>query len=133
MSMQFIPPDVNIDFVGKRYFFVALSTLINLAAIVLLVFVGLNYGVDFVGGSIVQVRFANATDGSSIRKSLQTLDLGEVTVQDFGNSGHEYLIRFERANKIANISLALKSTLGKTYGDQNVEVERVESVGAKVG
>jgi len=131
--MQFIPPDVNIDFVGKRYFFVALSTLINLAAIVLLVFVGLNYGVDFVGGSIVQIRFANATDGTSIRKSLQTLDLGEVTVQDFGNSGHEYLIRFERANKVANVSLALQTTLEKTYGAHNVEVLRVESVGAKVG
>lgn len=133
MSLQLIRPDVNIDFVGKRYFFVALSTLINIAAIVLLVVVGLNYGVDFAGGSIVQVHFANPTDGVAVRRALSQLDLGEVMVQDFGQSGHEYLIRFERTTKIANISVTLASALEKTYGAHNVEVLRVESVGAKVG
>ena len=57
MSLQLIPPDINLDFVGKRYFFVALSTAINLLAIVLLLTKGLNYGVDFVGGSVAQIEF----------------------------------------------------------------------------
>ena len=70
MSLQFIRPDVNIDFVGKRYFFVALSSVINIASIVLLIFVGLNYGVDFAGGSIVQVNFSQATDGNHVRAAL---------------------------------------------------------------
>ena len=50
MGLQLIPPDINIDFVGKRYIFVALSTVINVVAIILLLVVGLNYGVDFAGG-----------------------------------------------------------------------------------
>ena len=57
MSFQIIPPDIDLDFVGKRYFFVALSSVINIVAIVLLITVGLNYGVDFVGGSVVQLQF----------------------------------------------------------------------------
>jgi preprotein translocase subunit SecF len=55
MSLQLIRPGINLDFVGKRYFFVMLSTVINLAAIVLLLTRGLNYGVDFAGGSVAQI------------------------------------------------------------------------------
>ena len=80
MSLQLIRPDINLDFVGKRHFFVILSTAINIAAILLIIFKGLNYGVDFVGGSVVQVQFTNATTADTIRKSLAPLDLGEITV-----------------------------------------------------
>ena len=73
MSLQLIPPDINLDFVGKRHFFVILSTAINLAAILLLIFKGLNYGVDFIGGSVVQVQFASATNADTIRRSLAPL------------------------------------------------------------
>ena len=52
MALQLISPNVNLDFVGKRKFFVGLSVLINLASIILLFTVGLNYGVDFSGGSV---------------------------------------------------------------------------------
>jgi len=133
MSLQFIPPDINVDFVGKRYFFVALSTAINLAAIFLLVFVGLNYGVDFVGGSVVQVRFSRETRGDQIRAALAPLNLGEITVQDFGRAGHEYLIRFEKVRNIAGLAGKLEGALDKAFGNKSAEVVRVESVGAKVG
>ncbi len=131
MSLQFIPPDVNIDFVGKRYFFVAASTVINIAAILLLVLVGLNYGVDFAGGSIVQVRFSQATDSNHIRGALAPLGLGDITVQDFGNVGHEYLIRFAKVHDIPNLGRALGETLDKA--GYQAQVMRVETVGAKVG
>ncbi len=68
MSLQLIPPDINVDFVGKRYFFVVLSTVVNLAAIFLLLSVGLNYGVDFVGGSVIQIKFDRPTSGEQIRR-----------------------------------------------------------------
>ena len=73
MSLQLIRPDINLDFVGKRYFFVALSTAINILAIVLLFTKGLNYGVDFVGGSVVQIEFTQKTNGDAIRKALAPL------------------------------------------------------------
>src|SRR5215475_440522 len=96
MSLQLIRPDINLDFVGKRHFFVVLSTVINIAAILLLVYKGLNYGVDFVGGSVVQVQFPNVTNADAIRDALAPLGLGEITVQDFGSDGHQYLLRFEK-------------------------------------
>jgi preprotein translocase subunit SecF len=135
MSLQLIPPDVNLDFVGKRYFFVALSSLINLAAIFLLIFVGLNYGVDFVGGSVVQLRFERPTNGQRIRQALAALDLGEVTVQDFGAQGqNQFLARFEKVKNIGSLGARLEGALDQNYGESNkAHVLRVETVGAKVG
>jgi preprotein translocase subunit SecF len=133
MSLQLIRPDINIDFVGKRHFFVGLSTLINVAAILLLVFKGLNYGVDFVGGSVVQIKFAKATSGDQIRTALSKLDLGEITVQDFGSSGDQYLLRFEKIANIGSISPIIEHALNAQYGEGSAKVLRVESVGAKVG
>jgi preprotein translocase subunit SecF len=122
MSFQLIPPDIDIDFVGKRYFFVALSTLINIAAIILLITVGLNYGVDFVGGSVVQLQFK------------QPLGLGEVTVQDFGAAAqHQYLARFEKVKNVGSLGTRLTEQLDKAYPPGSARVLRVETVGAKVG
>jgi len=135
MSLQLIPPDINVDFVGKRYFFVALSTLINLAAIALLVTVGLNYGVDFVGGSVVQIKFEKPTSGDQIRRALSTLELGEITVQDFGakNQNH-YLMRLKKDGNIASRSTRIEDAPNQDDGFSNqAHVLRVETVGAKVG
>jgi preprotein translocase subunit SecF len=133
MSLQLIRPDINLDFVGKRYFFVALSTAINLLAIVLLLTKGLNYGVDFVGGSVAQIEFTQKTNGDAIRKALAPLDLGEVTVQDFGKAGQSFLARFEAIKNIGSIGPKLEASLDKAYGPGVAKVVRVESVGAKVG
>ncbi|HEY6395515.1 MAG TPA: protein translocase subunit SecF [Candidatus Binataceae bacterium] len=133
MSLQFIRPDINLDFVGKRYFFVILSSVINIAAIFLLIFVGLNYGVDFVGGSVVQIQFQKPTNGDTIRTALAPLDLGEITVQDFGSEGHSYLARFEKVKNIASIGPRIEQELTSKYGPGSAKVVRVETVGAKVG
>ena len=133
MSLQLITPGINLDFVGKRYFFVALSTAINILAIVLLLTKGLNYGVDFVGGSVAQIEFTQKTNGDAIRKALAPLDLGEVTVQDFGKAGQSFLARFEAVKSIGSIGPKLEGALDKTYGPGVAKVVRVESVGAKVG
>jgi preprotein translocase subunit SecF len=135
MSLQLIPPDIDLDFVGKRYFFVALSTAINLAAIFLLIFVGLNYGVDFVGGSAVQLQFDKPTNGEQIRHALSNLDLGEVTVQDFGaKDQNQYLLRFAKVRNIGSLGKRIEGALDDSYGTTNqAHVLRVETVGAKVG
>jgi preprotein translocase subunit SecF len=134
MSFQIIRPDIDLDFVGKRYFFVALSSLINLASIILLITVGLNYGVDFVGGSVVQLQFNRTTDGGHIRSALEPMGLGEVTVQDFGSADrHQYLLRFEKVKNVGSLGKRLEEQLDKVYGPGAVQVLRVETVGAKVG
>jgi preprotein translocase subunit SecF len=135
MSLQLIKPDINLDFVGKRYWFVALSTLINIAAIVLLVVHGFNYGVDFSGGSVVQLKFQHPISGDQIRAALAPLDLGDVTVQDFGAQGsNQYLVRFEKVKNIGSIGSRIQGALDQRLAGANkTEVLRVETVGAKVG
>jgi preprotein translocase subunit SecF len=135
MGLQLIPPDINLDFVGKRFIFVTLSTIVNVAAIILLVVVGLNYGVDFAGGSVVQVKFDQPTNGEQIRKALSSMKLGEVSVQDFGASDkNQFLVHFEKVKNIGSIGKELEGALNKSYGASNKsEVLRVETVGAKVG
>jgi preprotein translocase subunit SecF len=135
MSLQLIPPDINLDFVGKRYFFVALSTAINLAAILLLIFVGLNYGVDFVGGSVVQLKFDKPTSGEQIRQALAPLSLGDVAVQDFGAQGeNQYLVRFAKVRNIGSVGARIEGVLNEAdAGTNKAQVLRVETVGAKVG
>jgi preprotein translocase subunit SecF len=135
MGLQLIPPDINVDFVGKRYFFVAVSTVINIAAIVLLLVVGLNYGVDFAGGSVVQLKFDRPTNGEEIRKALTSMDLGEVSVQEFGAaSQNQFLVRFEKVKNIGSLGKQLEAALNASYGAANkAQVLRVETVGAKVG
>src|ERR1700732_3235519 len=133
MSLQLIRPDINLDFVGKRYFFVLLSTAINIAAIVLLFTRGLNYGVDFVGGSVAQIEFTSKTNGDAIRKALASLNLGEVTVQDFGKAGQSFLARFESFKNIGGVGVEIEAALEKAYGPKVAKVVRVEGVGAQVG
>jgi preprotein translocase subunit SecF len=135
MSLQLIPPDIDLDFVGKRYFFVALSTFINLAAIVCLIIFGFNYGVDFKGGSVVQLKFDHPTTGDQIRKALAPLDLGDVSVQDFGAQQlNQFLVRFEQVKNIGSIGSRIQGAINEGYAGANkAEVLRVETVGAKVG
>ncbi len=135
MALQLISPGINLDFVGKRHFFVALSTVVNLAAILLLVLVGLNYGVDFAGGSVVQLKFAKPTNADRIRDALGAMELGEITVQDFGSHDlNQYLVRFEKVKNIGSLGNRIEQALNESYGAGNhAEVLRVETVGAKVG
>ncbi len=98
----------------------------------LLIFKGLNYGVDFNGGTVVQLRVSRPTNADQLRHAMQPLDLGEITVQDFGGQG-QYLVRFEKLSTLKGFSERLTGALDQAFGKNVVEVLRVESVGARVG
>ncbi len=133
--MQLIKPDINIDFVGKRnlaFILSAVMILIGLAS--LLVNGGPNYGIDFAGGTLVQVRFTQATDASAIKKAMDGLDLGNPVVQRFGDDQNEFLIRVEQASaELKGLSIQIQDALEKTYEKGNVDIRRVEMVGPQVG
>lgn len=134
--MQFIKSGVSIDFVGRRFLFMGLSTVIILIGIASLIFHGgLNYGIDFAGGTLVQVKFSQPTTPDRIRKALKGLDLGSNTIQQFEESnGKEFLIRVEKSKSdLVGLSDDIKSTLDKAYGADQVDIRRVEMVGPKVG
>jgi len=131
-----LPVDLSVDFVGKRKFFLILSTVLNLAAIVLFFVRPLNYGVDFTGGTAIQLRFDQPTSAGALRTELATLDLRDLTVQDFGEQGREFLLRFEiqEGEQMSSISETLTSLLRENRGgEKSFEILRIDSVGPKVG
>jgi preprotein translocase subunit SecF len=131
--MQFIKPDVNIDFIGKRKFAVILSLALILVGLAsLIVKGGPNYGIDFAGGSLVQVRFTDSTDAAAIKNALGDLDLGGVVVQHFGDNPNEFLIRVQ-GGKGDSLARVISSALTESYGEGQVDLRRVEMVGPQVG
>jgi preprotein translocase subunit SecF len=133
---QILPDNLNVDFVGKRVFFIVLSTILNLLAVVLFFTRGFNFGIDFAGGTDIRVRFADATTSGEVRSTLSELNLRDLTVQDFGVQGKEFLLRFEvdEGAQMSSISDVIKGALKKSYpADKAFELLSVESVGPKVG
>ena len=132
--MQIIKHDINIDFIGKRKLAMILSgvlILISLASLV--VNGGPNYGIDFVGGTLVQVKFSESTDAAKIKDSLTSIDLGSVVVQRFGDDPNEFLIRVQKDSKSQNLSGMISNSLTTVYGEGNVDIRRMEMVGPQVG
>src|SRR5690242_14320342 len=96
-TFDIIPHDTKFDFVGKRYIAVTLSLLANLAVIAWAVFHGLNFGVDFAGGTEMEVKFEQAVDPGQIRSGVEELGFKDASVQTYGaESEHTYLIRVGR-------------------------------------
>jgi preprotein translocase subunit SecF len=133
--MQLIKPDINIDFVGKRKIALFVSIALILIGFASLVIKGgPNYGIDFAGGTLVQVRFAQPTDASAIKKAMKGIDLGSVVVQRFGDNQNEFLIRVEQSTaELQGLSVQIKNALEETYEKGDVDIRRVEMVGPQVG
>ncbi len=132
--MQFIKPDINIDFVGKRRFAYGFSTLLILLTIVTLIWHGgPRYGIDFVGGMIIQVKLDRDVDLASVQKALSAAGLDQATAQRFGQADdNEYLIRSDRVDNGEDLSQQLTEHLSQATGAK-AEVQRIEMVGPQVG
>ena len=133
--MQFIKPDINLNFVGKRKIAFILSlTMILISIASLVVHKGPRYGIDFAGGTLVQVKFNAPGNLADIKSGLATVNLGKSSVQEFGEHGeHEYLIRTDRSVVTEKgFSLEVKKALESSTG-QEATIRRVEMVGPQVG
>lgn len=133
--MQLIKPGINIDFIGKRKFALIVSLVLILVGFASLVrHGGPHYGIDFAGGTLVQVQFERQTSAVEINSALTALELGSPVVQRFGDDSNEFLIRVERTSgELQGISMQITETLEQSYGAGQVEVRRVEMVGPQVG
>jgi len=108
-----------------------ISALLVLISLGLLIFKGLNFGIDFKGGTLIELRSSDKKiNVSSLRDNLNQMDLGDVSVKRFGND-QDYLIKFENKNNAKNIVEEIKSNLDKSFGN-NFDFRRVENVGPKV-
>jgi preprotein translocase subunit SecF len=133
--MELIKPGINIPFTKYRHIAVVVSTVINLAVIAFLIFRGPNMGVDFAGGTVVQLRFTQKVTIPEIREALGKLGEGEVVIQDFGQQGaNEFLVRLEKTTvQLGALNDQLRANLGQKFGPKAFEIRRIESVGPKVG
>ncbi len=133
--MQFIKPDINIDFVGKRNIAFLFSGALIILTILLLVWRGgPNYGVDFTGGVLIQVKLDQIHSPAEIKKALKPIDLQDSIIQQFGEkAADEFLIRVRQTKlELTGLSDKVKAALVSTFG-KGVDIRRVEMVGPKVG
>jgi len=121
----------NINFVSNFRKANIISVLIFFISVLFIIFKGLNYGIDFKGGTLIELRTDSSIDASSIRSTLASMDLGDINVKKFGKEG-DYLIKVEQKNSNDN---SLIPEIKKNLSDNlNTEVNfrRVENVGPKV-
>lgn len=129
------------DFVGKVGIFGGISLILTIISLAYIAIKGINYGIDFKGGTELQVKFAQTVNIDQVRSSLEGLSLGEVGVQAFGE-GNEFIIRFQgekgatdkETNEKLNASIAsLRDKINTTFSAQGPEIRRVDTVGPQVG
>jgi preprotein translocase SecF subunit len=133
-SFRLIPDDTRIPFVRFQYWAYSITGAMILLTFVLLPTKGLNFGIDFRGGSLVEVGMPGPADLAAMRSTLDNLGLGEVALQTFG-SPSDVLIRIARQPGAEPAQLAavgkVKTALADRFG-QDVSYRRVEFVGPKV-
>ncbi len=107
-----------------------LSVSLVIFSLLLLAFKGLNFGIDFKGGTLIELRSTdNKINVSSLRDNLSQMNLGDVSVKNFGNET-DFLIKFEN-NENKNVIEEIKKNLDKSFGN-SFNFRRVENVGPKV-
>ena len=117
---------------GARKWTYALSAIMVLLSIASITFKGFNYGIDFSGGILMELKSENTINVEELRKQLSAVDLDEINLQSIGETGNEVVLRAQAKNLDEKQQMAvvnqIKSTLGSAY-----EYRRVELVGPQVG
>lgn len=132
--MQFyklIPHDTKINFVGKRWYTYIFSIVATLISIFAFYFHGLNFGIDFRGGFVLEVRTQQAANIGELREKLTALDIGEVYLQEFG-SNRDVLIRIPSSGESQAAQNASLDKVKQVLGE-GVEYRKIEKIGPKVG
>ena len=126
--------DYKIDFMGKRRIAMWMSVVLMIVSIASLATQGLVFGLDFTGGTLVEVRYKQEVELEPIRKTLRENGFPEAVVQYFGTT-HDVSIRLKthEENKEEPISTKILRLLQEQNGEQKVEMRRVEYVGPQIG
>jgi preprotein translocase subunit SecF len=134
---ELIKPGTNIDFVGYRFYAVTVSIVLIAIGIISLFFRGVNYGIDFAGGTLVQVKFQQPVSINDIRGAVESISAKDVTVQDFGTGrSNEFIVRMLESDPELKRGLPqqVSNALAERFkGKSGFEILRVESVGPRVG
>jgi preprotein translocase subunit SecF len=133
--MEIFRPGINLNFVGTRYIAYGVSAAAILLTIILLLWRGgPNYGVDFAGGIVIQVKLDQRHPPSEIREALEPIQLSDSIIQEFGEKeAAEYLIRVTRTDlQLTGLDEKVRNALSSHFKEE-VDLRRVEMVGPQVG
>lgn len=132
MRLKLVPSDTSIDFLQYRRIAFIFSISLMLSAIGLFISKGLNLGIDFRGGILIEARSTvGPADISSLRRNLESLGLGDISLQGFG-ANTDILVRVQRQEGDEAAQIAAINVISKSLGDV-YEVRRTEFVGPTVG
>lgn len=137
--MEIVKPGILIDFMAKRKIAFSASLLLILIGVGAMIYnkatTGklFNYGVDFAGGTLIQLRFEKPANLDKLRSILKKAGLKDVLIQDFGST-KEVLIRTQKSSgSLSGLQEKVAEAIKKGYSENKFEVRRVEVVGPKVG
>jgi len=133
--MEFIKPGINLNIIGKRYIAFAFSAIIILVSIgSLIVHGGPNYGIDFAGGTIIQIKCENPVTTADIKAGLAELGLEGSAVQQFGEKADNEFLVHTNQTLITDKGFSEQiKTAVQTATGTGIEIRRVEMVGPQVG
>jgi len=132
--LELIKNDSNIDFLGKAKLFFIISGVLIVISLFLIFTKGLNLGIDFSGGTVIQLKYEKPADLNKLRQGIGNLKIGDVSIQNFGNP-EEVLIRLGKTIDIPleELSKTIRAKLAEIDPNNKFIVERVEQVGPQVG
>jgi preprotein translocase subunit SecF len=132
--LEFIKSGTQVNFLSKGRAALIISAVVILAGLISLIAKGgPNYGIDFTGGTLVQLKFSNPVSVKEVRAGIKPIGLGDSVIQQFG-SNDEIVVRMGVATgELEDIGRTLRAQLLKAMPGQKIEVRRTELVGPKVG
>ena len=136
-GIRLVPEETNYNFIGLRFIAYVVSAVLILGSIGLTATKGLNFGIDFTGGTVIEIRTPETPDLGALRTQLNGLELGAISIQEFG-APDDLLIRLPQQEGDAEAQqLAIqdvREALNDTYAEAGeVDYRRVEFVGPQVG
>lgn len=130
--MQLFSHETNYDFMGIRKIAMSISLILVLTSIASLSTRGLSFGLDFSGGTLIELGYPQAVDLVQVRSALEKAGYGDGIVQHFGTS-QDIIVRLAPREGVSNADLSSKIINLLKAGDSAVEMRRVEFVGPQVG
>jgi len=131
--MEIIRPGINLDFIGRMKPFALISAALAILSLGIIIFRGFHYGIDFAGGSLLQLHFQQELTVDQVRDTLRTIDLGDSEIQ-YSERDRDFLLRIPISNEpLEQIRTRVMAAFQRELGEQGVELRRAEQVGPKVG
>jgi preprotein translocase SecF subunit len=127
--LRLVPDDTKIQFMRGRHAGLIVSARLSIASVIMFFTPGLNYGIDFLGGVVVELRLPGPADNAALRDALESLRFGEVKLQQFG-SPRDILIKLDVRAGSEDGRRAVQNALSQHFPGS--ELRRVEVVGSKV-